>query len=101
MYKALIIALCLALGGCPINDRVIPGETISHPRWPAPIETRDVKNKVIVLDDEVYVAKTYEDDLEYQKYQEDVFRYIIDLKSTVCFYRSSLNESECKKGNSE
>lgn len=101
MYKALIITLCLALGGCTGVAVVSPGDTISHPRWPAPIETREVKNKVIVIGDEVYVAKTYEDDLEYQKHQEDVIRYITDLKSTICFYRSALNEPECKKGNSE
>lgn len=101
MYKAIIIALCLSLGGCTGVSTVTPRDTISHPRWPAPIDAREVKNKVIVLDDEVYVARSYEDDIEAQKFQEDIFRYITDLKATICFYRSTLNEAECKKGNSE
>jgi hypothetical protein len=101
MLKILIGALLLiSLSGCNltpvIEEHFTNRATISHPNMPRPVEYRAIKTKVLVVNGELYVAKTYEDDIESQQFNEDVLRYIGELKSTLCFYRTKLEEPECK-----
>ena len=88
------------LTGCNLSpvveEHFTNRETINHPAMPKAVEARMIKMKVIVQDGELYVARSYEDDLEARQYQEDVLRYVGELKSTICFYRTKLEEPECK-----
>lgn len=85
--------------GCTkdIEEHYTNREIINHPAWPSPITERNFNIKVIVVEGQLFVGMNYEDNIEYQIYQEDVLRYLKDLKSVVCFYRASLKEPECEK----
>lgn len=100
MFKNLTaILLCsLVLVGCASKPEVqyTNREVISHPEWPSPIVERQFKVKVVVVNNEVIVGMNYEDNIEYQMYEEDILRYVKDLKSTLCFYRTTLKEPECE-----
>lgn len=63
---------------------------------PKPIEERSFDSKVLEVNKELYIAKTYEDNYEFNIWMEDILRYVTDLKSTLCFYRKELNEPDCK-----
>lgn len=98
MLKNIIFAIfCVFLVGCAKDTTTYQNnQTINHPTMPKPIQERSFKNKVIVQgNNEVFVAKTYEDDIEFNIWLEDILRYMTDLKSTLCFYRKELNEVEC------
>lgn len=97
MLKNIILALvCMTMIGCTKDVVYQNNPTLNHPTMPAPIQERTVKVKVIKVNGEVYVAKTYEDDIEFNIWLEDVIRYATDLKSLLCFYRKDLNEPDCK-----
>lgn len=101
MLKIIIgLLLISSLAGCnlspTISEHFTNRDTLNHPAMPKSVEYRAIKSKVIVYNGELYVARTYEDDIEMRQFQEDVIRYIGELKSTLCFYRTKLEEPECK-----
>lgn len=100
MFKIIIASILLVfLTGCAdkvVQEHYTNRDVITHPAWPKPIQERSVKTRVLVVNDQVFVARTYEDDLTFQQYQEDIFRWAEDMKSTLCFYRKALNEPQCE-----
>lgn len=99
MYKNLIaIVLLGALTACTTTETVTTNRaTISDPAWPAPVQTRQIKKQVAKLPSgQIIVGYSYEDDKEMEMYNEDVLRYVKDLKAMTCFYRAPLKEKVCE-----
>ena len=96
MYKKLIlVALLGIMVGCQ-NTVYTNRDTINDPTWPKPIENRNFETKVVTTkQDEIIVGMSYEDNIEYRIWQEDILRYIKDQQAMICFYRKNLVEPQC------
>lgn len=102
MFKniATIILCSFLLIGCAgkgVQEHYTNRDVINHPSWPSPITERKFNVKVVVAEGHLFVGMNFEDNIEYQIYQEDVLRYLKDIKAMVCFYRANLKEKECEK----
>lgn len=92
--KHLIIPIML-LTGC---TSVVPAPQEVpkiHPQWPAPVQSLDVKWKVINKDGP-QVALSYKESQGLRIWLEDVKRYLQQMKTMVCYYRVDLNEPKCE-----
>lgn len=101
MFKIVILALFVALAGCQTTPEAVPPPnraTLTHPALPSPIADRSFKTKVITDQStgKIYIGMSYEDDLEFRKYLEDVLKYVKEMKATACYYRTELKEPACQ-----
>lgn len=103
----LILASCLLVGCGSTTPTYEPQDTMEvfHPPLPDPIQTSPIKFVVItkataplvLQDDSVYVALTWEDYLDLGKNSDSTLTYIKSQKVVLCYYRKSLNETFCQK----
>ncbi|MNO96577.1 hypothetical protein D3C76_882530 [compost metagenome] len=89
--KALMVAAVLAMFGCSSTPDP------SHPALPTPISPYTFHWKVLVQEDHVYVALTYDESLRLKVLMEDMTRYMRDSNAVMCFYRKDLNEYRCQE----
>lgn len=101
MRKGLALLAALFLVGCtsvrevPVERDVLP---VFHPSLPEPVEVCNIKWNVLVLDENPYVALTYNDNITAAICFNEYERYIIQLLRVACSYRTELKEEICNNG---
>lgn len=109
--KAILVALLVAASLVGCADKVQQYESVEpkvgtfHPPLPDPIRLDPLEFVVITKDtapllmkeDSVYVALTWEDYLNLGKNSNTMLMYIRSQVKVLCYYRKSLNEDICKK----
>lgn len=92
-----VIGLSLVvLAGCATTvERKLIEKPVHHPIRPVAVQQFNPKWKVIVENDNPFVAMSYSDSVRYRIWLEDLKRYIATQNSIICSYRASLNEPEC------
>jgi hypothetical protein len=102
MRKALVLVAAL-LVGCettPVAPPVVPpvSEKITYePPMPKPLQFCDVKWKVLVVDNQPYVALSYEDNINFAVCAKDLEKYISEVNLVVCHYRQCSKEENARK----
>lgn len=96
--KSILLAVCLSLGlvGCTQAPPQVHEQVRVDPNWPDSIKAWDLKWQVKVIDGKSWVGMPYEDSQEMRVWLNDVFRYIQDSNSMICYYRIELHEPKCK-----
>lgn len=101
MYRQVIAALSmLTLVACkttPATGGGAPASEVYHPRLPRPVEVCSLDWKVIVVDNEPFVALTYNDNVTAAICDDRKTQYIEELLQVVCQYRKPLNEKICSR----
>jgi hypothetical protein len=81
----LVLISIITLSGCAATQPI--QENTYHPAWPTPYKICDVDWKVIVEEDQPYVALSYDDNLNLATCNLDVIRYIKEINTKFCHYR--------------
>mgnify|MGYP001175442926 CR=1 FL=1 len=103
MKKICVLLLgSLIIYGCSTKPPVVIYDVPKvDPVWPEQITPVNIKWKVVNVNDKPYVGTSYQESLQFRIWMEDVYRYIKDANSMICFYRTHLNEQKCEKYNNE
>lgn len=83
----LIAVTALTIAGCSIAPSEPVEEATYHPSWPTPYEVCDVDWKILVIEEEPFVALSFEDNLRLAGCTEDLIRYITEMNTKFCTYR--------------
>lgn len=103
MGFAFLLASCSTASVAPIIDDKIKVQEldISHPQRPLPVQKVSIKWQVFNINENTYIALSYNDSIEFRKLLEDMKRYILEQKEMLCFYRKSLKETVCEIENDD
>ena len=103
MLRQVIAALSLlALVSCKTTPATGVGaqpEAVYHPRLPRPVEVCSLNWEVLVVNNEPFVALTYNDNITAAICDDRKTQYIEELLQVVCSYRKPLNEKICSRYN--
>lgn len=102
MRKVIALTVMLLVGCAddpPTNIEVVDTNKFKqHPNWPDPVycSTLDVADMAIVPLSGGKVAVDKEAILSIASCNVDVLRYIENIDTILCYYRSQLNEERCR-----
>lgn len=92
--KSIILSVLLA--GCAAVPTVPEEPTVYHPPWPAPVIPCDIEFRVLIVNDEPYVAVSFDDNLNAAICDNNKKRYVEELRTIVCHYRDN-EDPRCKE----
>ena len=95
--KPTIALVALLLVGCGSTPPTPPAEVLSEkiiyePPLPKPLRFCDVTWKVLIVDNQPYVALSYEDNINFAVCAKDLEKYISEVNLVVCHYRQCIKE---------
>ena len=101
--QKLTLALLLFLAGCSSTPSVPPPvveakPVVYHPALPTPLYPCVANWKVLVVDNQPYVALTYQDNINLAICGVKVEAYIDELMEVACHYRDG-SDIQCKGRN--
>lgn len=99
----LAVISSLFLAGCNSTPVPAPPQPLPtfHPSLPPPIEPCPVTWRVIIQNDQPFVALTYDDNITAAMCFKEIERYIHQLLRVTCSYREGLNEAVCLRINND
>lgn len=94
--KLLLISLILTLSACASDPVVIEKSKPVAP-MPTPLATYNSSWLVKEVDGKPFVGMEYNEFMLYKMWSNDLFRYVHDLKSLVCYYSDDCTTTEVNK----
>ena len=98
---SLVVMAVLSISGCSVTPSEPVEPAVYHPTWPQPYEVCDVEWKVFIIEEEPFVALSFDDNLEFANCSIDLIRYIRELNMKFCHYRPEGDERCVYKTNEE
>lgn len=100
--RKLIAVLCIFLAACsstPVTtDQLEKVDTpVFHPPMPKPVQVCYVHWNVLVVDNQPFVALSYEDNINFAMCGKDLEAYISELHEVICHYRQCDKENNNDK----
>ena len=92
----LIAVTAFTITGCSISPQEQVDTAVYHPAWPTPYEVCDVDWKVMVIENEPFVALSFDDNLKMAACTQDLIRYLKEMNIKFCSYRPE-EDSRCAK----
>lgn len=101
MYRQVIAAISmLTLVACkttPATGVGAPASAVYHPTLPRPVEVCYLNWEVLVVNNEPFVALTYNSSIDAAVCDNKKIQYIEELLHVVCHYRKDLDEKICHR----
>lgn len=96
MFKKLIVPLLLLVGCSTTEPPKVIEKQVYHPEWPIPYRACDISWEVVVIEDEPFIALSYDESLDLAVCTKDLLRYVKDINSKFCHYRPK-GDTRCNK----
>ena len=93
--RYLILATALLLSACTVTEPKTVAPPVFHPTLPTPLQACPIEWKVLIVENQPYVALTYNNNITAAMCFNEYERYIHQLLRVTCSYREKLNEQTC------